>query len=56
MAVNHQADDDEEDGTQYGEEHGEENGYSAHAFFSLTHWEERTAVKERVGSEFRNKG
>ncbi len=38
VAVNYQADDDEENTTQHGEEHGEENGDSTHPFFSLTHW------------------
>lgn len=36
VAVDHQADDDEEDATQHGEERCEENGYPAHPFFLVT--------------------
>jgi len=37
VAVDYQANDDEEDASQHGEEHGEENGYSTHPFFTLSH-------------------
>lgn len=37
VAVDHQANDYEEDATQHGEEHGEENSYATHPFLSLAH-------------------
>lgn len=38
MAVDHSADDDEEDAAQHGEEHGEEDADSTHPFVGLAHW------------------
>lgn len=52
MAVDHHADDDEEDAAQYGEEHGEEDGDGAHPFLDLAHWRrEGESVTERRGEK-----
>lgn len=52
MAVDHHADDDEEDAAQHGEEHGEEDGDGAHPFLDLAHWRrEGDSVTESRGGD-----
>lgn len=52
MAVDHYADDDEEDAAQHGEEYGEEDGDGAHPFLDLVHWRrEGDGVTESRGEQ-----
>lgn len=55
VAVDHQADDHEEDAAQQGEQHGEKDGYSTHPFFILAHWKRRSRKEEVSQPELQSK-